>query len=81
MLAAVGRFDATAWLPDLAMPTAVVVTTRDRVIPVYRQLEPAAMIPGAGKHLVAAGHASCVLEADRFVPVLLEACTVVAAKI
>ncbi|MGW5377571.1 alpha/beta fold hydrolase [Nocardia sp. NPDC003999] len=80
VLAAVGRFDATAWLPELTMPTAVVITTRDRAIPVYRQMELATMIPGASKHLVAAGHASCVLEADRFVPVLLEACAAVAAK-
>jgi pimeloyl-ACP methyl ester carboxylesterase len=81
VLAAVGRFDATAWLPSLTMPTAVVVTTRDRAVPVYRQVEMATMIPGASTHRVAAGHACCVLEADRFVPVLLEACEAVAAKI
>ncbi|WP_280249518.1 alpha/beta fold hydrolase [Nocardia abscessus] len=81
VLAVVGRFDATTWLRDLTMPTAVVITTRDRAIPVYRQMEMATMIPGASTHLVAAGHASCVLEADRFVPVLLEACETVAAKI
>ncbi|MBF6467120.1 alpha/beta hydrolase [Nocardia beijingensis] len=81
ILAVVGRFDATAWLHSLTMPTAVVVTMRDRAIPVYRQVEMAGMIPGASAHRVAAGHACCVLEADRFVPVLLEACESVAARI
>ncbi|MEU2043023.1 alpha/beta fold hydrolase [Nocardia niwae] len=81
VLAVVGRFDATAWLPDLAMPTAVVVTMRDRAIPAYRQVEMATMIRGASVHRVAAGHACCVLEADRFVPVLLEACEAVAARL
>ncbi|MFI6954422.1 alpha/beta fold hydrolase [Nocardia sp. NPDC050408] len=80
VIAEVGRFDATAWLSTLRMPTAVVITTRDRAIPVYRQLEMATMIPDASIHLVKAGHASCVLEADRFVPVLLEACAAVAAR-
>ncbi|WP_228002439.1 alpha/beta fold hydrolase [Nocardia australiensis] len=81
VLAEVGRFDATGWLATLPMPTAVVITTRDRAIPVYRQLEMATMIPGASIHLVKAGHASCVLEADRFVPVLLEGCAAVAARL
>ncbi|WP_433756345.1 alpha/beta fold hydrolase [Nocardia sp. CA-135398] len=80
VIAEVGRFDATAWLSTLRMPTAVVITTRDRAIPVYRQLEMATMIPSASIHLVKAGHASCVLEADRFVPVLLDACAAVAAR-
>ncbi|MFI9403685.1 alpha/beta fold hydrolase [Nocardia sp. NPDC052316] len=77
----VGRFDATAWLPTLKMPTAVVITTRDRAIPVYRQLEMATMIPGASIHLIKAGHTACVLEAELFVPALLEACGAVAARV
>lgn len=81
VVAEVGRFDATAWLSSVTMPTAVVITTRDRAIPVTRQVELATMIPAASAHVVEAGHASCVLEADRFVPVLLEACEAVAAKI
>ncbi|MEV6137986.1 alpha/beta hydrolase [Nocardia sp. NPDC051990] len=80
VIAELGRFDATAWLVTLSMPTAVVITARDRAIPVDRQLEMATMIPGASIHLVKAGHASCVLEADRFVPVLVEACAAVAAR-
>ncbi|MFQ6397651.1 alpha/beta fold hydrolase [Nocardia sp. KC 131] len=81
VIAEVGRFDSSLWLSTLTMPTAVVVTTRDRAIPVYRQLEMATMIPDASIHLVKGGHASCVLSADRFVPVLLEAVAAVAARV
>ncbi|MEV5650670.1 alpha/beta hydrolase [Nocardia sp. NPDC052254] len=79
-IAELGRFDSSGWLPDLNLPTAVVITTHDRALPVYRQLEMAKMIAGAEIFLVPAGHAACVLEADAFVPVLLEACADVAAR-
>lgn len=81
VVAEVGRFDSSAWLSTLKMPTTVVITTKDWAIPVYRQLEMATMIPGATIHLVKAGHASCVLEADKFVPVLVEAVQDVAARL
>jgi 3-oxoadipate enol-lactonase len=79
-IAQLGGFDSTPWLASLKMPAAVVITTQDRALPVYRQLEMAKMIPGAEIFLVRAGHAACVLEADAFVPVLLEACAAVAAR-
>ncbi|UGT44533.1 alpha/beta hydrolase [Nocardia yamanashiensis] len=72
-LVALGRFDSSEWLPSLKTPTAVVITTRDRALPVGRQLEMAKMIPGAEIFLAKAGHAACALEADVFVPVFLEA--------
>ncbi|MEV6772353.1 alpha/beta hydrolase [Nocardia sp. NPDC051030] len=76
-IAVLGRFDATEWLSTLKVPTAVVITTRDRALPVYRQLEMAKLIPGAEIFLARAGHAACALEADVFVPVFLEACQAV----
>ncbi|MBU3061858.1 alpha/beta hydrolase [Nocardia sp. NEAU-G5] len=79
-IAQLGRFDSTPWLASLKVPAAVVITTQDRALPVYRQLEMAKMIPGAEIFLAKAGHAACVLEADAFVPVLLEACAAVAAR-
>ncbi|MGF6886842.1 3-oxoadipate enol-lactonase [Nocardia sp. GAS34] len=79
-IAQLGRFDSTPWLAGLKVPAAVVITTQDRALPVYRQLEMAKMIPGAEIFLAKAGHAACVLEADAFVPVLLEACAAVAAR-
>lgn len=79
-IAELGRFDSSPWLPSLDVPTGVVITTHDHALPVYRQLEMAKMIAGAEIFLVPAGHAACVLEADTFVPVLLEACAAVAAR-
>ncbi|AHH17953.1 alpha/beta hydrolase family protein [Nocardia nova SH22a] len=79
-IAELGRFDSSPWLPRLRVPTAVVITTHDRALPVFRQLEMAKMIAGAEIFLAPAGHAACVLEADAFVPVLLEACADVAAR-
>ncbi|WP_232850831.1 alpha/beta fold hydrolase [Nocardia acididurans] len=72
-VAVLGRFDSSPWLGSVKAPTAVVITTRDRALPVYRQLEMAKMIPGAEIFLAQAGHAACALEADVFVPVFLEA--------
>ncbi|WP_068057496.1 alpha/beta fold hydrolase [Nocardia xishanensis] len=80
VIAEVGRFDASAWLSAITAPTAVVITTRDHAIPVYRQLEMATMIPGATIHLAGTGHTGCVFGAERFVPTLLDGCAAVAEQ-
>ena len=80
-IAELGKFDSSSWLDSLKAPAAVVITTRDRVLPVRRQLEMAALIPGAEIFLARAGHAGCVLEADAFVPALLDGCAAVAARL
>lgn len=69
----IGRFDSTPWLPTLRLPAAVVVTARDRFIAPDHQRSLARRIPGAAAYEVAAGHAACVLAADRWVPALLAA--------
>lgn len=69
----IGRFDSTPWLPRLRLPAAVVVTTKDRFISPDHQRSLARRIPGAATYEVAAGHAACVLAADRWVPALLAA--------
>lgn len=76
----IGRFDSTRWLPTLGMPAAVVVTTRDGFIAPAHQRTLARRIPGAALYEIAAGHAACVLGADRFVPALLAAVTSVHAR-
>jgi len=78
---ALGRFHSTPWLPQVDVPTAVVVTNRDRVLPPRRQRAVAAAIPGATVHEADCGHAGCVLEADAFVPVLEQAVHTTAARI
>lgn len=72
-VASLSRHHSTPWLSQIDVPTAVVVTTDDHVIPPRRQLELARRIPGATVHEAACGHAGCVLDHDAFVPALLEA--------
>lgn len=71
--AAIGSFDSRAWLGEIDVPTAVVITDQDVVVPTERQERLARSIPGATTFHVAGGH-GVVLEApNRFVPQLLAA--------
>jgi pimeloyl-ACP methyl ester carboxylesterase len=78
--AELGRFDARPWIGRIDVPTAVVVTEDDRVVPVANQLEMARAIPTARVFRVAGEHAVCALRPERFVPVLLAACQSVAER-
>lgn len=80
-VASIGRHNSKAWLGRVDVPTAVVVTTRDHVIPPVRQHRVAARIPGATTHEADCGHAGCVMEAEAFVPVLREAVDVTQARV
>lgn len=73
VLGELGRFDARGHIGSVSVPTAVVVTSKDRVIAPARQLEMAAMIPGAKVFHAPGGHASVVLDSERWRPVFLEA--------
>lgn len=79
-VAVLGRHHSTPWLGKINVPTAVVATTKDKVMPLERQRAMAAKIPGASVHEAPCGHAGCVLEADKFVPVFVEAVATVAAR-
>jgi 3-oxoadipate enol-lactonase len=80
-VAELGRFHSTPWLRRIDVPTAVVVTSHDRVLAPQGQRALAAAIPGATVHEADCGHAGCVLEADAFVPVLEQAVHTTAARI
>ena len=77
---ALGRHHSAPWLGKIDVPTAVVINNRDKVIAPERQLALARAIPGATIHDIDAGHASCTLEAEKFVPALLEATNTVNAR-
>jgi pimeloyl-ACP methyl ester carboxylesterase len=62
------------------VPTAVVVTRQDRLIPAWRQLEVARSLPGARVYSVDGNHLAFA-RYDVFVPVLLEACHAVARRV
>lgn len=79
-VAALGRHHSRPWLGRIDVPTAVVATRHDKVIPLRRQLDLARRIPGATIHDIEAGHAACVLESEIFVPALLEAVGTVMAR-
>jgi pimeloyl-ACP methyl ester carboxylesterase len=77
---AIGRFDSRDWLPEVDVPTSVVVTVNDRVVLPERQLRQAGAIPGARLHESAGGHNVVLAEPVRFVPPLLDALGSVSAR-
>jgi pimeloyl-ACP methyl ester carboxylesterase len=70
---AIGRFSSHEWIGEVDVPTAVILTEHDRVVAPARQAKLAAAVPDASVHPVAIDHSGCVGEADRFVPVLVDA--------
>ena len=75
---AVCAFTSDSWISQVDVPTAVIVTDRDRVVPPGRQLELARAIPGASVRHLDADHGACVNAPHLFAPALLEACWPVA---
>jgi 3-oxoadipate enol-lactonase len=76
----IGTFSSRDWIGDVDVPTSVVVTMSDLVVPVRRQIRLAESIPGATAFRVDGGHDACVAAAHRFVPTLVAACTSVAER-
>ena len=79
--AVIARFDSRPWIGEVDVPATVVVTARDRLILPSRQRAMARAIPRSTSYEVAAGHASCVLGAERFRPALLAATASVSSRI
>jgi 3-oxoadipate enol-lactonase len=77
--AALADFSSAGWIGGVDVPTAVVVTTRDVLVPPERQIALARAIPGATVHHVDADHGA-FLAADPFAAVLVEACRGVSAR-
>ena len=74
VMPAVCAFSSDSWISQVDVPTAVVVTTKDRIVPAERQFELARAIPGASVHEVDADHGACVNAPQLFARALLEAC-------
>jgi 3-oxoadipate enol-lactonase len=75
---AVSEFTSHRWISQIDVPAAVVVTTRDRIVPVSRQLTLARVIPDASVHTVDGDHAVCITQPQLFAQTLLKACWSVA---
>ena len=71
---AVCGFTSDSWISQVDVPTAVVVTARDRVVLPDRQLELAWAIPGASVHHLDADHGACINAPQLFTRAVLEAC-------
>ena len=78
---ALGNFSSTDWLGEIDVPTSVVVTMRDPVVPLRRQVRLFDEIPGAEAFRVDGEHDAVVANADRFVPTLIRAIGSVTSRI
>ena len=68
------EFTSHSWIGQVDVPTAVVVTTRDRLVPASRQLKLARAVPGASVHEVDADHGVCITAPQMWARALLQAC-------
>jgi 3-oxoadipate enol-lactonase len=71
---ALGHFSSYEWIGAVDVPTAVVITTRDRLVRPQRQYKLAGAIPDASVYEVDADHPVAIREPERYTPVLLDAC-------
>ncbi len=75
---ALTRFSSHDWIGDVNVPTAVVITTLDELVPPIRQYKLAASIPNAQVFEVEGDHDACVSNRE-FAATLVRACRAVAA--
>lgn len=71
---AVIRFSSRNWAADISVPTAVIVTTRDKIVPTRRQYALASAIPNAKLFEVEGDHFACAVRSTGFVSKLVAAC-------
>lgn len=70
---AIGRFSSTDWIDQIDVPVSCVVTMRDNVVPLDRQVQLFEGIADSEVFRVDAAHDAAVANADRFVPTLIRA--------
>ena len=56
---AIGTYDASGWIREIDVPTAVVVTTDDKAVPATEQARLIVGIPTASIHRIEDGHLAC----------------------
>ena len=78
--AAVMRFDSSAWISGVDVPTSIVVTDKDRLVPAKHQRAMADQIPGSVVHAIPGDHSVCVTQPALFGPALEEACASVVRR-
>jgi 3-oxoadipate enol-lactonase len=71
---AIGSFSSMSWLPEIDVPASVILTMRDDVVPVERQMRLLEAIPGATATRIDGAHDAVFAKAEQFVPALVESC-------
>ncbi len=74
---AIGRFSSHDWIGAVDCPSAVIIPTRDHVVPPANQQRLLESIPDAVGFHLDADHDACVAASELFVPALLAACDAV----
>ena len=70
----IGAFSALDWLGEVDVPVSVVITMRDQVVPLRRQILLFEGIPGAEAFRVDGQHDAVVARTPAFLPMLERAC-------
>ena len=70
----IGSFNSLKWLSEVDVPTSVVITTQDQVIPPERQQRLLELLKDVDVHLVDGGHNAIYAEQRTYVPKLVAAC-------
>lgn len=78
---ALARFSAEAWVSEIDVPVAVVVTSQDDRVPPQRQRELAAAIPDATVIETPGTHTTVILEGAVFGEAMVRACRAVQERI
>jgi pimeloyl-ACP methyl ester carboxylesterase len=68
---ALGNFSSTDWLHEIDVPVSNILTMRDQVVPLRRQVKLFELIPDTEAFRVDGLHDAAVASADRFVPTLI----------
>jgi 3-oxoadipate enol-lactonase len=76
----IGRFDSRSWTADISVPTTVIATGDDEVVPFRRQLALAESISGATLRRIPGRHAVCTVAPELFTHNLVAACTEIALR-
>ncbi len=71
---AIGAFRSAPWLGEIDVPTAIVVTMQDEVVPLRRQIQLFEAISHARAFRIDAAHDAVVARPNRALPALVEAC-------
>lgn len=77
---ALGRFSSTGWLSEIDRPVSTVLTMRDEIVPLHRQVQLFESITDVEAFRVDGLHDAVVANAERFVPTLVRAIDSVARR-